>query len=59
MAAHHLIVGGQRSGKSRHAEKLAQAWLRADAGHTVTVVATALAFDAEMQARIAQHRADR
>ncbi|HEY8880640.1 MAG TPA: bifunctional adenosylcobinamide kinase/adenosylcobinamide-phosphate guanylyltransferase [Roseateles sp.] len=58
-AAHHLIVGGQRSGKSRHAEKLAQAWLRADAGHTVTVVATALAFDAEMQARIAQHRADR
>jgi adenosylcobinamide kinase/adenosylcobinamide-phosphate guanylyltransferase len=58
-AAHHLIVGGQRSGKSRHAERLAQAWQRADAGHGVTVVATALAFDAEMQARIARHRADR
>jgi adenosylcobinamide kinase/adenosylcobinamide-phosphate guanylyltransferase len=58
-AAHHLIVGGQRSGKSRQAERLAQAWLRADAAHGVTVVATALAFDAEMQARIAQHRADR
>lgn len=59
MAAHHLIVGGQRSGKSRQAERLAQAWLRADAAHEVTVVATALAFDAEMQARINQHRADR
>ncbi len=59
MAAHHLIVGGQRSGKSRHAERLAQAWQRAEAGHTVTIVATALAFDAEMQARIDKHRADR
>jgi adenosylcobinamide kinase/adenosylcobinamide-phosphate guanylyltransferase len=58
-AAHHLIVGGQRSGKSRHAERLARAWQRADAAHGVTVVATALAFDAEMQARIARHRADR
>jgi adenosylcobinamide kinase/adenosylcobinamide-phosphate guanylyltransferase len=57
--AHHLIVGGQRSGKSRHAERLAQAWLRADRTHRVTVVATALAFDAEMQARIDRHRADR
>ncbi len=59
MAAHHLIVGGQRSGKSRQAERLAQAWQRAEAGHTVTIVATALAFDAEMQARIDKHRADR
>ncbi|MDR7333679.1 bifunctional adenosylcobinamide kinase/adenosylcobinamide-phosphate guanylyltransferase [Roseateles asaccharophilus] len=59
MASHHLIVGGQRSGKSRQAERLAQTWLRADATHGVTVVATALAFDTEMQARIAQHRADR
>lgn len=56
---HHLIVGGQRSGKSRQAERLAQAWLRADPAHGVTVVATALAFDAEMRARIARHRADR
>ncbi len=57
--SHHLIVGGQRSGKSRHAERVAQAWLRAGAGHTVTVVATALAFDDEMRARIARHQADR
>lgn len=59
MRPHHLIVGGQRSGKSRHAERVAQAWRRAEAGHTVTVVATALAFDDEMRARIARHQADR
>lgn len=56
-ASHHLIVGGQRSGKSREAERLALAWQRA--GGAVTVVATALAFDAEMRERIARHRADR
>lgn len=58
-AHHHLIVGGQRSGKSREAERLAQAWLRADAACGVTVVATALAFDDEMRARIAKHQVDR
>ncbi|MCX2863120.1 bifunctional adenosylcobinamide kinase/adenosylcobinamide-phosphate guanylyltransferase [Paucibacter sp. PLA-PC-4] len=58
-AQHHLIVGGQRSGKSRHAEMLAQAWLTAAPGHTVTVLATALAFDDEMSARIARHQLDR
>jgi len=59
MAAHHLIVGGQRSGKSRHAEKLAQRWLQAAPTHRVTVLATALAFDKEMSARIARHQEDR
>ncbi|HEX2012815.1 MAG TPA: bifunctional adenosylcobinamide kinase/adenosylcobinamide-phosphate guanylyltransferase [Roseateles sp.] len=59
MAGHHLIVGGQRSGKSRQAERLALAWLRADPAHEVAVVATALAFGAEMRARIAQHQEDR
>ena len=54
---HHLIVGGQRSGKSRHAEGQARAWR--DAGRPVTVVATALAFDDEMRERIARHQADR
>lgn len=57
--AHRLIVGGQRSGKSREAERLAQLWLRATPEHEVTVVATALAFDDEMRARIARHRAER
>jgi adenosylcobinamide kinase/adenosylcobinamide-phosphate guanylyltransferase len=59
MGTHHLIVGGQRSGKSRQAERLAQAWLRAEAGRTVTVVATAQAHDDEMRARILQHQQDR
>jgi len=58
-AHHHLIVGGQRSGKSRQAESLAQDWLRRDPSHRVTVLATALAFDEEMRARIARHQADR
>lgn len=63
MTMHHLIVGGQRSGKSRHAEALAQRWLMQPAvdGHTreVVVVATALAWDDEMRARIARHQAER
>jgi adenosylcobinamide kinase/adenosylcobinamide-phosphate guanylyltransferase len=56
---HHLIVGGQRSGKSRQAERLAQAWLSAAPGRAVMVVATARADDDEMRARIHRHRADR
>jgi adenosylcobinamide kinase / adenosylcobinamide-phosphate guanylyltransferase len=47
-----LILGGVRSGKSRHAEQLAAASDRA-----VTVLATARALDAEMTRRIAAHRA--
>ena len=31
--SHTLILGGQKSGKSRHAEALAQRWLQADAAH--------------------------
>ena len=58
-ASHHLIVGGQRSGKSRHAESLARQWLAADPGHEVTVIATARAWDEEMRRRIARHRLER
>ena len=58
MSVHHLIVGGQRSGKSRHAERLALRWAR-QPGHRVTVVATAEAHDDEMRERIARHQADR
>lgn len=57
MSAHHLIVGGQRSGKSRRAESLALRW-QADGGR-VRVLATALAADAEMRERIEHHRASR
>jgi adenosylcobinamide kinase/adenosylcobinamide-phosphate guanylyltransferase len=59
MSCHHLIVGGQRSGKSSRAEKLALGWAKADPDHRVTVLATALALDDEMRARIARHRAER
>lgn len=56
--AHTLIVGGQRSGKSRHAERLALAWAR-EPGRSVCVIATAEAHDDEMRLRIARHRAER
>jgi len=49
-----LVLGGARSGKSRHAQALAEAH-----GGRLVFVATAQAFDAEMSDRIARHRADR
>lgn len=53
----HFILGGMRSGKSHHAQQLAaQSELQ---GLQVVVLATALAADAEMGARIERHRADR
>lgn len=54
---HQLIVllGGVRSGKSRFGEQLAQRI----GGEQVLYVATAAPGDAEMQARIARHQADR
>lgn len=49
-----LILGGARSGKSRHAETICR-----ETGRALIYVATAEAHDDEMKARIAQHRADR
>jgi adenosylcobinamide kinase / adenosylcobinamide-phosphate guanylyltransferase len=49
----HFVIGGVRSGKSRHAQELASLENR------VVVIATALAADAEMRERIRRHRADR
>lgn len=49
-----LLLGGARSGKSRHAQE----WAEARAGN-VLFVATAQAFDDEMRERILRHRADR
>ena len=48
-----LVLGGVRAGKSRYAQRLAQA------GQRVLVAATAEAGDAEMAARIQAHRAER
>jgi adenosylcobinamide kinase/adenosylcobinamide-phosphate guanylyltransferase len=53
-----LILGGQRSGKSRCAEARAAAWL-ASSGRGAVLLATALPGDDEMRARIAQHRLGR
>jgi adenosylcobinamide kinase / adenosylcobinamide-phosphate guanylyltransferase len=49
-----LVIGGARSGKSRFAETLVT-----DTGRPRIYVATAEAWDDEMQARIARHKADR
>lgn len=54
-----LILGGQRSGKSRRAERLAQAWLADSPDHGAVFIATAQAWDDEMRERIARHRHDR
>jgi adenosylcobinamide kinase/adenosylcobinamide-phosphate guanylyltransferase len=49
-----LIGGGARSGKSRYGLELAR-----QRGRTLAFLATAQAHDAEMEARIAQHRSER
>lgn len=54
-----LILGGQRSGKSRRAELLARDWLAPGAGRRAVMIATGQAFDNEMRERIAQHKRDR
>jgi adenosylcobinamide kinase/adenosylcobinamide-phosphate guanylyltransferase len=58
-AASELILGGQRSGKSRRAEMLARQWLDAKPGHQAVLIATAQPWDDEMRLRIARHQADR
>ena len=51
----HVVLGGARSGKSRHAEQLAAGI----GGMEVTYLATAESRDEEMDARIQRHRLDR
>ena len=59
LARSELILGGQKSGKSRRAEQLAGQWLATSAQHRAVLIATARAGDAEMAERIARHRRDR
>ena len=49
-----LILGGARSGKSSHAQSLAD-----ETGKSVTFLATAQALDEEMSTRIQKHRLER
>lgn len=48
-----LVLGGARSGKSRHAQELAARFTR------VVYIATARALDGEMRSKIARHRRER
>ena len=54
-----LILGGQKSGKSRRAELLARDWLAQSANHRAVLIATGEAWDDEMRERIARHQRDR
>lgn len=54
-----FILGGQKSGKSRRAESLAQRWLAGATQRSALLIATAQAFDDEMRLRIERHRQDR
>ena len=54
-----LILGGQRSGKSRRAEMLARHWLARSGNHRAVMIATGQPWDDEMAARIARHQTDR
>ena len=59
VAPSELILGGQKSGKSRRAELLARQWLASSPAHRAVLIATAQPWDDEMRSRIARHQADR
>ena len=54
-----LILGGQKSGKSRRAELLACDWLARSTDHRAVLIATGQAWDDELRDRIARHQHDR
>ena len=59
IAKSELILGGQKSGKSRRAELLARNWLAQSSAHSAVLIATAQPWDEEMRERIARHQTDR
>lgn len=59
LARSELLLGGQRSGKSRRAEMLARQWQDASRDHHAVLIATGQPWDDEMRERIARHQADR
>lgn len=54
-----LVLGGQRSGKSRYAEQALREYHRLHPQAGAVFLATALAADAEMKERVKRHQADR
>lgn len=54
-----LILGGQRSGKSRLAEQRTAQWLALTPAHQAVFVATGQPWDEDMRQRIARHQSDR
>lgn len=54
-----LILGGQKSGKTRRAELAARDWIAGSAGRRAVYLATGQAWDEEMRVRIARHQTDR
>ena len=59
VARSELILGGQKSGKSRRAELLAAGWVAAHPCNSAVLIATAQPWDDEMRERITRHRHDR
>lgn len=59
IARSELILGGQKSGKSRRAELLAKTWLEQSPAHQALLIATGQPWDEEMRQRIARHQRDR
>ena len=59
IARSELILGGQKSGKSRRAELLARHWLAESPAHDAVLIATAQPWDEEMRQRITRHQDDR
>lgn len=59
VARSELILGGQKSGKSRRAEELALAWLDQHESHRAVLIATAQPWDEEMRERIERHKRER
>lgn len=51
-----LVLGGARSGKSEYAERMIESALARGACTSAAYIATAEALDAEMEARIEEHR---
>ena len=55
----HFILGGQKSGKSRHAEEMAARWLAAAPENEAVLLATAWPHGDELRERIARHQRER